>query len=241
LDNQTTAARAQLDRGWSKGLATLVSFGNARAMIDLSTRHVLVIGASGSIGGAVCESALATGAAVTGTASSVEGRAARDRMTWRALDLRSHGVIEEWIGELTITDIVSAAAARPFASLAEMSADDLTALVDTKLWGSFHIGRAAARLPAHGTLTFISGLLASYPDAASPVAAVSAAVEALGRGLAVELAPIRVNVVSPDGLGSAGRGSHEGTPADVAEAILSTITNEWMSGSVIDLHGAGKP
>ncbi len=141
-----------------------------------------------------------------------------------------------------LTDIVLAAAARPFASLVDMADDDLISLVDTKLWGAFHVGRAAARhLPDDGTLTYISGLLAGYPDAASPVAAVAAAVEALGRGLAVELAPRRVNIVSPDALGSQGRGRRAGTAADVADLILGCITNEWLSGTVLEIHGAGKP
>ncbi|NNE12688.1 MAG: SDR family oxidoreductase [Ilumatobacter sp.] len=211
--------------------------------IDLSTRHVLVIGGSGAIGGAVVDLALEGGARVTATSRSVDDRAGRERLAWRALDVTDHGAIGDLLTDLgDATDIVVAGAHRAFASLVDMDPDDLVSLVDTKLWGSFHVGRAAAQhLPDDGTLTFISGLLASYPDAASPVAAVSAAVDALGRGLAVELAPIRVNVVSPEALGTSGRGSHEGQPVDVAQAILSAVTNPWMSGTIIEIHGAAKP
>lgn len=211
-------------------------------MLDLETRHLLVIGGRGTIGAAVVESARAGGARVTATTSSEPPESSADGLSWATLDVTEHGALEQLL-ETTpgITDIVVAAAARPFGSLAEMPASDVVALVDTKLWGSFHIGRAAERLPKNGTLTFISGLLAQYPDAASPVAAVSAAVESLGRGLAVELAPVRVNVISPAALGSKGRGEHEGTPADVAEAILFAVRHEWMSGSVLELHGAGRP
>lgn len=213
--------------------------------LDLATRHVLVIGGSGTIGSAVVRLAASMGATVTGT--SIDDRFPDvDGTDWRVLDVTDDGpvtdLLRELAGETPVTDIVVAGAARPFASLAEMPGEDLTALVDTKLWGAFHVGRAAGEhLPADGTLTYISGLLAAYPDAASPVAAVSAAVEALARGLAVELAPIRVNCVSPDPLGSPGRGDHAGAPADVAEAILSLVTNEWMSGTVLEIHGAGKP
>lgn len=213
--------------------------------LDLASRHVLVIGGSGSIGSEVVRLALAGGARVTGT-GHVDDFPDIDGVEWRVLDVTEHGVVPALLDDLateaTVTDIIVAGAARPFASLAEMSGDDLTALVDSKLWGAFHVGRAAGEhLPDDGTLTFISGLLAAYPDAASPVAAVSAAVESLARGLAVELAPIRVNCVSPEALGSTGRGSHEGGPADVAEAILSLVTNEWMSGTVLEIHGASKP
>lgn len=210
--------------------------------IDLSTRHVLVIGGSGSIGSAVVRSALSDGARVTGTGRH-EDFPTIDGAAWRVLDVTEHGAVGSLLTDLgDVTDIVVAGAARPFASLADMSGDDLSSLVDSKLWGAFHVGRAAGgHLPDNGTLTFISGLLAAYPDAASPVAAVSAAVEALARGLAVELAPIRVNCVSPEALGTSGRGSHEGGPGDVAEAIMSLVTNEWMSGTVLEIHGAAKP
>lgn len=211
--------------------------------IDLSTRHVLVIGGSGAIGGAVVDLALEGGARVTATSRSVDSSTGDERVPWLALDVTDGSGVERLLADLgDVSDIVVAGAHRAFASLVDMDDDDLAALVDTKLWGSFHVGRAAARhLPADGSLTFVSGLLASYPDAAAPVAAISAAVEALGRGLAVELAPIRVNVVSPDSLGSAGRGAHKGRAEDVAHAILSAVANPWMSGTVIEIHGAGKP
>lgn len=211
-------------------------------MIDLGLRHVLVVGGTGTIGSAVAAMASARGAQVTATGRSVEDRSDEGRVSWRSLDVTDARAVEELIAELDVSDIVVAAAARPFASLADMSQEDLTALVDSRLWGAFHIGRAAAgRLRDGGTLTFISGTLASYPDSASPVAAVSAGVEVLACGLAVELAPIRVNVISPAALGSKGRGEHEGQADDVAHAIVMAIQNPWMSGSVIALHGAGKP
>lgn len=210
--------------------------------VDLRSRHVLVIGGSGAIGSATASLFAGQDAKVTGTSRDGD-HPDLDGVEWRTLDVTSHGDVASLLDDLgDVSDIVVAGAARPFASLADMSGDDLSALVDSKLWGAFHVGRAAGdRLPANGTLTFVSGLLASYPDAASPVAAVSAAVEALARGLAVELAPIRVNCVSPEALGSSGRGDHEGEAADVAEAIAALVTNEWMSGTVLEIHGAARP
>ena len=212
-------------------------------MIDLGKRHLLVIGGTGTIGSATATLASDRGAKVTATGRSVDDPPARTSVTWRALDVTAHGEIEALLDELgDVTDVVLTAAARPFDALGDMAGDDLTALVDTRLWGAFHVGRAVAgRLPEDGTLTFISGMLASYPESASPVAAVSAAVETLGRGLAVELAPIRVNVVSPAALGTSGRGTHEGQAEDVAHAIIMTVENPWMSGAVIPIHGAGQP
>ncbi|TGP83781.1 SDR family oxidoreductase, partial [Mesorhizobium sp. M8A.F.Ca.ET.218.01.1.1] len=56
----------------------------------------------------------------------------------------------------------------------------------------------APKLSATGSLTFVSGIAAYRPAArGSVVAAVNAALEGLVRALAIELAPIRVNAVSP--------------------------------------------
>ncbi|MEM9515927.1 MAG: SDR family oxidoreductase [Actinomycetota bacterium] len=214
-------------------------------MTDLSGRHVLVVGGTGTIGTAVVAAASNAGARVTATGLFEHEIAGRDGDTasWSTLDITDQGAVLSFVDELDdVTDIVSAAAARPFAGLMDMADDDLTALVDSKLWGSFWLGRAAGRsLPDDGTLTYISGLLADYPDAAAPVAAVSAAVESLAAGLAVELAPRRVNCVSPEALGSTGRGTHAGSGDDVAALIVALITNPWMSGSIVPIHGAAKP
>ena len=213
-------------------------------MIDFAKRHVLVIGGTGTIGSAAASMALVRGAQVTATGRSIEeddrGRA---WIGWRRLDVTDRDAVDRLLHDLgDVTDIVLTAAARPFDDLVDIESDDLTALVDTRLWGAFHVGRVAADgLDEDGTVTFLSGTLATYPETASPVAAVSAAVETLGRGLAVELAPIRVNVVSPAALGTSGRGHHQGRADDVAQAILSSIENPWISGSVIALHGAGHP
>src|SRR5258707_2963987 len=55
-----------------------------------------------------------------------------------------------------------------------------------------------AELDPEGSLTLFSGVLSQRPGTGMPIlGAVNAAVEGLGRALALELAPVRVNVVSP--------------------------------------------
>jgi NAD(P)-dependent dehydrogenase (short-subunit alcohol dehydrogenase family) len=69
--------------------------------------------------------------------------------------------------------------------------------MDCKFWGQYLAARYAQIRPK-GSITLISGILSRRPSAGlTGLAAINAAVEALGRALAVELAPIRVNVVSP--------------------------------------------
>src|SRR5215475_6555812 len=66
-----------------------------------------------------------------------------------------------------------------------------------KFWGAWRVARAA-EIRAGGSLTLVSGFLSVRPrPAAAIVGAVNGALESLGRSLALELAPVRVNVVSP--------------------------------------------
>jgi len=87
--------------------------------------------------------------------------------------------------------------------------------------------------------------------------AASAAVAALGRSLALELRPTRVNVVVPgmidsgvwDGLSSGERSAFRanaassllvgrlGEPAEVAHAFFFAMTNPYVTGSLITVDG----
>ncbi|TIO46987.1 MAG: SDR family oxidoreductase, partial [Mesorhizobium sp.] len=72
-------------------------------------------------------------------------------------------------------------------------------VVDSKFYGPLLLAKhGAPKLSANGSLTFVSGIAAYRPAArGSVVAAVNAGLEGLVRALAIELAPIRVNAVSP--------------------------------------------
>ena len=91
------------------------------------------------------------------------------------------------------------------------------------------------------------------------LAAINAAVEALGRALAVELAPVRVNVVSPGTtdtpayaempddarmgmFAAAAKRSlvgRVGRPEDIASLALELMCNSFMTGVVVDIDGGG--
>ena len=65
-------------------------------------------------------------------------------------------------------------------------------------------------------------------------------IEALARAAAIELAPIRINVVSPGGIGMRSDRQlvhHAGQPDDVAAMILAVITNLAVTNTVIDVDG----
>lgn len=210
----------------------------------LDGQHVLVVG-GGTIGAGVARAARDAGAQVTVTgsteASAAEHAEEVGGVASAVCDITAHGAsdqLADTVGE--VHHLAVTAADLTFDGLLDASGADLSALVATKLWGAFHLARAfGRRLGDGGTMTFTSGMLSRHPTAAAPLGALNAAIESLGKGLAVELAPIRVNVVSPGALGESGRVGHAGTADDVGAVFVAAMANPWMSGSVLDVHGAG--
>ncbi len=142
-----------------------------------------------------------------------------------------------------------------------LSADDIRAAVDSRLWPAYAAARTAAtRLPAGGSLTFTSGLLVlrPVPGMSAPLT-VTGAVETLTRTLAVELAParLRANAVrfgridtpllrsqpgleSDDAVAAAGSTAplgRFGTAEEAAAAALFLMANNYVTGQIIDIDG----
>ena len=133
--------------------------------------------------------------------------------------------------------------------------------MESKFWGQYRCARAAVpRQAADGSITLTSGIRSRRPLVGlGAFTVVNTAVEGLGRALALELAPVRVNVVAPgtvdtpvfDGLSPDARAQaaeraarystvgRMGLPDEVADVFLMTLTNRFLSGAVIDVDGGG--
>ena len=111
------------------------------------------------------------------------------------------------------------------------------------------------------SVTLFSGIVAWRPRPGMAVTATTnGAVAFLAQALAVELAPVRVNAVSPgvvdsgawDALGAAGKDKlfadtaarnparRIGTPQEVSGAVLDAISNQFLTGTVLHLDGGGR-
>jgi NAD(P)-dependent dehydrogenase (short-subunit alcohol dehydrogenase family) len=109
-----------------------------------------------------------------------------------------------------------------------------------------------------GSFTFTSGDLVERPVAGlAAVTAAAAAVESLVKTLALELAPLRFNVVSPGAIDTplytaifgeqrtaalsaqAAKlpGKRVGTASEVAHAVLLLMTNGYINASVLHIDG----
>lgn len=144
--------------------------------------------------------------------------------------------------------------------LKSLTAQALRQAVEDKLIAHMMTVQAALDvLRPGGSVTFVSAASAGAALAGiSGLAAVNGAIEAVVPGLAVELAPLRVNAVSPgvvdtewwdwlgeerrsalDGFASGTTVGRVGTPADVAGAIAYLIGNTFVTGTVLRIDGGG--
>ena len=167
----------------------------------LHEQRVVIVGASGGIGAATARAFAAAGARVTAA-----GRPS-DRLDAVALevggpaepfDLLDDAAIHGFFATRAPFDhVVVAAASTKTGPVGTLPLDAAKASMESKFWGAYRTARAA-RVNDGGSITFVSGYLAQRPNAGAVLqGSINAAIEALGRGLALERAPVRVNTVSP--------------------------------------------
>lgn len=146
--------------------------------------------------------------------------------------------------------------------IADLDLDMLRRAFDAKFWG--HITTIQAALPhltPTGSITLLGAITAhaGMPGTAG-IAAINGAVEALVKPLATELAPIRVNGVSPglvdtpwwSGLPDDARQAYftqvaqvlparrVATADDIAEVVVLAATNANLTGTIIEADGGAR-
>lgn len=112
-----------------------------------------------------------------------------------------------------------------------------------RFWLSYHLVRAAVgRIRDGGSVTLLSGSSSRRPsDGRGVWGTLHGAIEALARNAAYELGPIRVNAVSPGGIGVHPSNrqliAHPGRPEDVAAMVLALMANPAVTATVVDVDG----
>lgn len=231
----------------------------------LNGKKIVVIGGTSGIGLATALAAAQCGAnvwALGRSAANIEKARARagERIKIMSADTHDEDALRAVFEEVGVIDhLVSTAtgAKRTLKPFVEQS-DEQFQEAFGKLWGYGKVVRSGAPFVAQdGSITVVSGAPARKLKAnSSALSCVGAAVENLVRCLAIELAPIRVNVVSPgiidtalfDGLGEQRDAAlaamlkgqlieRVGRPEEVASALIYLMNNAYATGTTIDVDG----
>lgn len=230
----------------------------------LDSKKVFVMGATSGIGLATAMQAVAEGAQVWGASRSEEklerARALVPGAEFRQLDTHDAAGIRALCDEIGPLDHVVAAATGADRTMAPFmdQTDEQFREAFNKFWGYCNIVRQAVpSLVESGSITLVSGVPARKCNPGmSSVSCTGAAVEALVRALALELAPLRVNVVAPgiidtgmfdrfgdkkaEVLAQMGKSmplGRVGRAEEVASAIIQTLVNTYMTGTTLDVDG----
>jgi NAD(P)-dependent dehydrogenase (short-subunit alcohol dehydrogenase family) len=229
----------------------------------LAGQKVVVVGGSSGIGLATAELARREGADViiaSRNADRLNAAAEKLGATAIAADVTSDDSVASLFHSCGPVDhvVVTAAQLRsgPFKTVAM---EDVRATMEGKFRGAWRVARAAQIRPG-GSLTLVSGFLSIRPRPNSAiVGAANGAIESLARSLALELAPVRVNAVSPGIIDTPIRAAmpeaarldmlaktaaslpvgRVGVGEDIARQILAFMTIGFMTGSIVYLDGGG--
>jgi NAD(P)-dependent dehydrogenase (short-subunit alcohol dehydrogenase family) len=234
--------------------------------MSLTGKQIVIIGGSSGIGRAVAKAALDAGANVH-IGSSNEGRldAALELLgkgaSGTTVDVRDEASVEAFFANIgTIDHLVYTAGdweRRKTQVGVKFNLADSRASVDTRFWGILlAIKYGLPHMAADGSITLTSGLYAHRPaKGTSLITAFNGAVEHLARGLALDLAPIRVNAVTAGFIDTeawAGMKdemkqditAHQaiprpGLPYEVAQAYLYFMRAGYTTGQVSIVDGGG--
>jgi NAD(P)-dependent dehydrogenase (short-subunit alcohol dehydrogenase family) len=232
---------------------------------ELLGQIVVVIGGSAGIGLETARRARAEGAEVilAGRNPDRLEHAARElgALSSAAFDAADADRLAGFFQALpTPIDHVLVTAGRPYyTSLADMDFEQAHREVDEHLWLALHVAReAAGKVRPGGTLLFMSGTAARRPGVGGPiVSALTAGLPALTATLALELAPVRVNLIAAGVVDTPLSASVLGEqleerrqqlratlpigrvvgPAEVAALAVHLMTNTALTGATYDIDG----
>ncbi|SFY44804.1 NAD(P)-dependent dehydrogenase, short-chain alcohol dehydrogenase family [Streptomyces atratus] len=235
--------------------------------MSLEGRRVIVVGAGSHTGRLFAQTASAAGADLV-----LAGPDPR-KLEWTAgelggtaqvvpVDLADEASISRLAKQVGSFDhLVSTAAMPANGPLAELELSAVQRAFAAKVIGPLLLAKhLTGHANAGGSFTFFSGVAAWRPAPARTVmATTNGALAFLVQALAVEIAPARVNAVSPgivdtgswDGLGADKeaflRGVAErnparrvGKPEDLVQAVLFAMSNPYVTGTVLHVDGGGR-
>jgi len=241
-----------------------------RSNMELQNKTIIVVGASSGMGLATAARLHAAGAHIVmvGRTEDKLAEAAKtiesstERISLVAADMTTdEGRQRIKAASDHVDHLVVTAADLSYMPIKDFTVEAAEKVVQSKLLAPLFLAQALLPVLAeNASVTFVSGIAAERPIAGGALTgAVNGGLNALVRGMAIELAPIRVNTVSPgwvetpiweqvmpdkakrEELFNAMRAKipsrRLGKPQDIAQAIHLVITNGFISGSTMYVDG----
>jgi NAD(P)-dependent dehydrogenase (short-subunit alcohol dehydrogenase family) len=234
--------------------------------MEVNGRRVVVMGGGSGIGEATAALFAARGAEVTitgRTLGKLEAAASRmtGKVTAKVVDACSRAALEEFFTAHGPVDhlVISVSSSLGAGEFATLDLEMLHQAFEAKFWA--HLQAAQVALPHLTEKASILFVTAASARAALPgtagLAAVNGALEKVVPPLATELAPIRVNAVSPglvdtpwwdalpseaktelfDGIAKILPVGYVAQPEEIAQAIYLVAANPYITGTVLEVDG----
>ncbi|MEZ2129416.1 MULTISPECIES: SDR family oxidoreductase [unclassified Sinorhizobium] len=238
-------------------------------MATLVGKKIVVVGGSSGIGLGVSAAALTKGAEVVLVGRSLEKLKSAERtlgadreVITLSADMTKEDEVIRLFKEVGAFDHLVSTAGSPPTNypIGDTDMDAVRAFVDNKLVGAVMLAKhAVGVLRVGGSMTFTSGINKDRPPVpgGSVVSAIAGSFGYLARALSLELAPTRVNIVSPGWVdtpmwdklvGEAKSGFFAGmaarlpagripTPLDVAAAYTFLMESDFTTGETMRIDG----
>jgi len=239
-----------------------IGYAVAKASVLSQAAHVVVVGTSKEKAEHTVQRlrddiAAATASAPAGTLLPVSGTIASD--TLDAHDLASVRAFCERVGEVDHLIWTSGDPLRVGFPQTQ-SLDENRDAFDVRFWGAAQAAQSIKIRPGGSIVLTIGGAIARPRKGWSLITSVLGAVDALVRGLAVDLAPVRVNVVCPglvdtelwkdmdpaarqgmfEAAGKSLPVGHVGKPDEIAEAYLFLMKCGYITGQRVEVDGGNR-
>lgn len=234
--------------------------------MEWNNQKVVVLGGSSGIGLATVQRLAHSGAeiiAVGRNAARIEQAIAGlgERVSGVALDCGDRAALDQFFSRLGALDhlVLTLSGGEGAGNFAELDLGALRRGFEAKFWPQVNAAQSSlSALRRGGSMTFLSAISARIANPGTAgLAAINAALESMVGPLARELAPIRVNAVSPGVIDTAWwdrmpAGAKQaifrqqaetlpvgrvGQPQDVAAIIVSLMENPFITGTVIECDG----
>lgn len=224
---------------------------------SLQNKKILIIGGTSGIGLAIAKCAAGEGAVVE--VASRHASHKHDEVvasvgietSVHSFDITSEKDIRELLGKIGHIDHL-VFTIRPDispASFSKTTIKDAKLAFESKFWGAYQlIQMALNQIDGKGSIIMTTGIAGDkIYNNFSTMAIINSAVETLCRSLAIELAPVRVNCVSPGFVAPKSKQVEEyalqfparrvASPEEVAESYIFLMKNTYITGSTVVVDG----